>query len=170
MIYIPTYTTKLRGKEKKINEKYILYSPNKNIQYRYTGSEITIWDNHTFYYFKRLGNPEMAIEHYKWLINYICENYIEGVTLITPDVDWLQEDLATQIMTEWKEKCGKYPQLYIPNTWTISTDELNIIGHAIRKETVYENIHPKWVHCLAHIRKDLEGKTQLLSYDSIVER
>ena len=32
MIYIPTITSKVRGKQQQINLDYILYSPNKKIQ------------------------------------------------------------------------------------------------------------------------------------------
>lgn len=169
MIYVPTMTSKLRGKQQQINLDYILYSPNKKIQYVYLGSKITIWDNHTFYLFKRMHDPQKAFNHYLWLINYIKQNYVDGITLITPDVDWLDENDALLIEKQWSNNCKQYPQLYIPNTWRTNTDNLNIVGNALRKETVYKKINTNWVHCLAHKRPELKGKTKLLTYDSVKE-
>ena len=116
-----------------------------------------------------MHDPQKAFNHHLWLINYIKQNYVDGITLITPDVDWLDENDALLIEKEWNNNCKQYPQLYIPNTWRTNTDNLNIVGNALRKETIYEKVNTNWVHCLAHKRPELKSKTKLLTYDSIKE-
>jgi hypothetical protein len=163
MIYIPTLTSKLRVK---IEDNYenVLYSPNQKLNISVKGNNLTIWDNYTFYLMKRLHNKKVAYNHYLWLIDFIVNNYEEGITLITPDVDWLKNGI--QIEKLWNEKCSKYPQLYVPNSWKTSTKNLNIVGYALRKNQITIN-HLNWVHCLGHKRDDINSK--LITYDSISE-
>ena len=99
-----------------------------------------------------------------WFIDYVQNNWEEGITVVTPDVDWL--DRGLEIEDLWKQCCSKIPQLYVPNTWRTSIKYLNIVGHALRKNSLALN-SPDWIHCLGHVRKDLKSK--LLTYDSISE-
>ena len=160
MIYIPTITSKVRGEYENV-----LYSPNKKHPEIIMGKNITIWDNYTFYLYKRYRKPdkhEIAREHYLWLIEYIKNNWREGITLITPDVEWLK--YKNEIIDKWNKECYSYPQLYVPNTWD-NTDKLNIIGYALRSNS--PNVfHENWTHCLAH-KRDI--KCKLLTYDATVE-
>ena len=48
MIYIPTITSKVRGEYENV-----LYSTNKKHPQIIMGKNITIWDNYTFYLYKR---------------------------------------------------------------------------------------------------------------------
>lgn len=164
MIYIPTLTSKLRYCD--VDEDYVLYSPNEHLTKVVKGKKITIWDNYTFYLRMRLKNnkQERAKQHYLWLIDFIQNNYEDGITLITPDVDWLQDSLEIEQL--WKDKCSRYPQLYVPNTWQTSTDMLNIVGYAIRRNMT--QTHPKWTHCLGHARDNVQ--TELLTYDAYSPR
>ncbi len=165
MIYIPTVTSKLKYRE--VFHENILYSPNENLPIVRKG-KITIWDNYTFYLRKHLKNQEKAYNHYKWLIQFIKENYQEGITLITPDVDWL--DRGEEIEELWLENCKDYPQLIVPYTWreeTHSSSPLNIVGNALRKEQPSGWYHTEWTHCLGHKRENIP--TKLLTYDSISE-
>ena len=169
MIYIPTLTYKLR---ENIEEEYenVLYSPSKIKPYIYIAKNITIWDNHTFYYLKRYYKPnkqEKAFEHYLWFIDFIKTNYKEGVALITPDVDWMNEKYSKQIEELWLEKCYNYPQLYMPNSWKTSTDKLNIVGHVLRYGQDEKLAHSKWTHCLGFKGKNI--KSELVTYDKYKE-
>lgn len=162
MLYIPTVTSKI------ITEQYenILYSPNQKHPNKYKGTNITIWDNYTFYLLKRYHKPdkhEKAREHYLWFIDYIKDNYEEGITLITPDVEWLK--YRNEIEQKWLQECSQYPQLYIPETWE-DTSKLNIVGHALRVNSKTIS-HPDWVHCLGHTR---EVESNLITYDSVLPR
>lgn len=165
MIYIPTLTTKLRyGIDKEYEN--ILYSPNPNIKEKYKGSNITIWDNHTFYLRRHLldvNKQEIAYNHYIWFIDYVKHNYEPCITVITPDVDWL--DRGKEIEQLWIENCKYIPQLYVINTWRSDVTKLNIVGHALRKNSNSSGAHPNWTHCLGHIREDITSK--LVTYDSI---
>ena len=130
-------------------------------------NNITIWDNYTFYFKKRYHKPdkrEKAREHYLWLINFIKNNYKEGITLITPDIEWLED--KEEILEKWIKYCKDYPQLYVPETWE-SIDNLNIVGYALRITTPQKYVHPEWNHCLGH-KRDLNCK--LLTYDSITQK
>lgn len=164
MIYIPTLTSKL-GKVVNKQYDYILYSPNPKINDIFMGNKITIWDNYTFYLWKRLRNnkQEVAYNHYLWFINYIQENWREGITVIAPDVDWLEK--GEEIEKLWLEKCFKYPQLIVPNTWRLNTNKLNVVGYALRKNS--KEYHSTWNHCLGHKRNNLQSKIQ--TYDSVSE-
>ena len=166
MIYIPTLTSKLRiGLDKQYEN--ILYSPNVNLDKVYKGSNITIWDNYTFYLRSRYHKPDKHIKarnHYLWLIDFIKNNYEEGITLITPDVEWLKD--RELIEEQWNKECSIYPQLYVPETWKTPTDKLNIIGYALRINTPEKYIHENWNHCLKHKR---ELNSKLLTYDSTIE-
>ena len=161
IIYIPTITGRVKGEHENV-----LYSPNKNHPEIILGKNITIWDNYTFYFYKRYRKSdkhEVAREHYLWLINFIKDNWREGITLITPDVEWLK--YKDEIIEKWNNECYLYPQLYVPNTWE-NPNKVNIIGYAPRKTS--PNItHKNWTHCLGHTR-DINCK--LLTYDSIIER
>ena len=167
MIYIETLTTKLRTCNiEDIDRDYVLYSPHKNLNKVIMGKKITIWDNYTFYLYKRLNyqnKQSIAKDHYLWLIDFINNNWQEGITLITPDVDWLDDRL--EIETLWRDNCSKYPQLYVPNTWVSSIDDLNIVGYALRRDS--KEIHNKWTHCLGHIRDNIES--ELLTYDASIK-
>lgn len=158
IIYIPTLTSNITRVELPEN---ILYSPNpRNGKYKAKG--ITIWDNYTFYLmlkYNKSDKHEKAREHYLWLINFIKDNYEDGITLITPDVEWLK--YKDEIMEKWFNTCKDYPQLYVPQTWE-NPDGLNIIGYALRKNTPTEFVHEKWNHCLRHVR---DIPTGLLTYD-----
>ncbi len=160
MIYIPTITTKRQA-----NLDNVLYSPNKNNDQIVLGKSITIWDNYTFYLYKRYRKPdkhEIAREHYLWLIDFIKDNWREGITLITPDVEWLK--YKDEITDKWNKECYSYPQLYVPNTWN-NIDKLNIIGYALRSNS--SNVfHENWTHCLGH-KRDI--KCRLLTYDATIE-
>lgn len=164
MIYIPTMTTKLRFE----NGEYenLLYSPNKNLTKVVLGKNITIWDNYTYYlrckYLKE-DRQSFAKAHYLWLIDFIKNNYVNGVTLITPDIEWLDD--KEEIMQKWFNYCKDYPQLYVPETWE-NIDGLNIVGYALRTNSP-NIVHPNWNHCLRH-KRNLD--CNLLTYDSIVER
>lgn len=165
MIYIPTKTYDL--KEGKYEN--ILYSPSKSKPKIIKAKNITIWDNHTFYYFKRYykeDKQEKAFNHYLWLMDFIKKNYQEGITLITPDVDWMEEKYALQVEKLWKKECSNYPQLYVPTSWRTDTSKLNIAGYALRKNIKYTEFHPHWNHCLAHVRSI---NCDLLTYDAIRE-
>lgn len=160
MIYIPTITSKVKGEYESV-----LYSPNKKHPEIIMGKNITIWDNYTFYLYKRYRKPdkhEIARDHYIWLIEFIKDNWKKGITLITPDVDWLR--YSKEIEELWRINCFNYPQLYVPNSWKSDISNLNIVGYALRKES--ENIeHPTWTHCLGHIRNNLNSKIK--TYDSV---
>ena len=164
MIYIPTLTSRLRYND--IQEDYVLYSPNRNLQKVVLGNKITIWDNYTFYLHERLKHNKIqtALEHYLWLIEFINNNYVEGVTLITPDVDWLPNEISDIVEKEWSLHCYNYPQLYVPDTWNSDTSKLNIVGHALREYQT--NVHPKWTHCLGH-KRELDN-VELLTYDKFI--
>ena len=160
MLYIPTITKQVQNKINK-DYDYVLYSPSTRTKIKYKARKITIWDNHTFYYLKRYykeDKQEKAYQHYIWLIEYIRNNYEEGITLITPDIEWL--DKAKEVMKQWYKHCSKYPQICIPKT--CNENKLNIIGYALRPNSP-NYIHPKWVHCLMH-KRDLN--TKLLTYDA----
>lgn len=157
MIYIPTITTKRRA-----DLDNVLYSPNKNNIQIVLGKNITIWDNYTFYLYKKYQKEdkhEIAREHYLWLIQYIKQNWQQGITLITPDIEWLK--YKDEIIDKWNTECFMYPQLYVPNTWK-HTNKLNIVGYALRK-TSPTIIHENWTHCLGHVR-DINCK--LSTYDA----
>lgn len=165
MIYIPTLTTKLRYG---IDQEYenILYSPNPNIKEKYKGRNITIWDNHTFYLSRRLldvNKQEIAYKHYIWFTNYVKHNYEPGIVVITPDVDWHSKRLELEEL--WLSSCSHIPQLYVYDTWQTDTSKLNIVGHALRKETLVDSYHPEWTHCLGHVREGVTSK--LSTYDSV---
>ena len=160
MIYIPTVTTKRR---KEVN---ILYSPSSRNNELVFGDNITIWDNHTFYLknkYRGKDKYDKAFEHYLWLIEFINNNYKEGVILITPDVDWMPDKLREVIEDRWLEKCSQYPQLYVPGTYKYF-DKINIVGHALRPYHDITYVHKKWTHCLGHAR---ELPCELCTYDSI---
>ena len=164
IIYIPTMTGKLKSNMSDMD--YALYSPSSRCPIICKANKITIWDNHTFYLYKRYNKSDKhikALNHYLWLIKFIKNNYQQGITLITPDVDWLCEEFRNIVEYEWSKHCSMYPQLYVPDTWCFNTNNLNIVGYALRSSSplVY---HPNWVHCLAHIRNDIN--TKLLTYDS----
>lgn len=161
-MYIPTVTSKVLTKQ----YENILYSPNLKHNTKYKGINITIWDNYTFYLYKKYHKKdkhEKARDHYFWLIDYIKENWEEGITLITPDVEWCKYQNDVEAL--WLQECSQYPQLYVPNTWNLSTDNLNIIGYALRVNSP-EIIHENWTHCLGH-KRDLPCK--LCTYDAFVE-
>jgi hypothetical protein len=165
MIYIPTITSKLRYK---LDQEYdnVLYSPNPKMKQFYKAKNITIWDNHTFYLLRHLKHPnkqEIAYEHYNWFINFVKENWEEGITVITPDVDW--HDKQVEIEQKWLSECAHIPQLYVVNTWQSDVKKLNIVGHALRLNSNFDAEHPEWTHCLGHVRDNLTSK--LLTYDSI---
>ena len=162
IVYIPTMTSNFRYSDRieKLPEN-ILYSPNPKILNVYKSSNITIWDNYTFYLrskYHKKDKHEVARDHYLWLINYIKNNYIDGITLITPDVEWLK--YKEQIEIEWYKYCKDYPQLYVPETW--DNPKLNIIGYALRPNTSESYIHKNWNHCLKH-KRDIS--CSLLTYD-----
>lgn len=165
MIYIPTLTSKLRYT---VTEEYenVLYSPNKNITQKLKGKNITIWDNYTFYLYRRLqkNKQQTAKEHYIWLVNYIKENWEKGITLITPDVFWLQD--RDYIEKLWLQNCKDYPQLYVPNTWKNDISKLNIVGHALTINSKDKDYHRQWTHCLGHKRNNIV--CELLTYDKVV--
>ena len=169
MIYIPTLTSKLRNLKNRNKEyAYVLYSPNPKLDIVFKGKEITIWDNYTYYLKTKLKSPnkqEIAKQHYIWLINFIINNYEEGITLITPDVDWIQDGEDIELL--WNEYCSQYPQLYVPNTWKTSTEKLNIVGHGLRNNTPKEYYHKDWNHCFTHIRTDINSP--LVTYDASCE-
>ena len=165
MIYIPTLTNRLR---RGIDRDYdnILYSPNPNITKKYKAKNITIWDNYTFYLLKHLKHPnkqEIAYQHYIWFIEYVKSNWEEGITVITPDVDWHNKQKEIEQM--WLDNCAYFPQLYVVNTWQSDIKKLNIVGYALRLNSNYEVQHTEWTHCLGHIRNNINSK--LLTYDSI---
>jgi hypothetical protein len=163
MIYIPTLTSKLKYETREYEN--ILYSPNIKLNKVVLGKNITIWDNYTYYLRFKYNKPDkhiVAKNHYLWLINFIKNNYIDGVTLITPDIEWLQD--KEEIMEKWYNNCREYPQLYVPETW--NNLDLNIVGYALRINSP-DYIHPNWNHCLRHKR---ELNCKLLTYDSIIER
>jgi hypothetical protein len=142
----------------------ILYSPNKNILKPWKASGITIWDNYTYYLrykYNKKDKHEKARDHYLWLINYIKDNYIDGITLITPDVEWLK--YRDEIEQQWHNNCKDYPQLYVPNTWK-DISGINIVGHALRIDTPDSFVHKRWNHCLRHVRQNL--KSSLNTYDA----
>lgn len=159
MIYIPTLTTELRFE---IKESYdnLLYSPNKNLPIKIKGNNITIWDNHTYYLKNMLKDQDKAYEHYIWFIGFVKNNWEEGITVITPDVDWLKK--GEEIEDKWIQECYMYPQLYVPNTLQ-NPDKLNIVGYALRRGQE-DIIHENWTHCLGH-KRELDCK--LLTYDSV---
>lgn len=160
MIYIPTSTGYLQDKE----YEYLLYSPSQKYDKIVIGKKITIWDNHTFYLMNRLRKPnkkDIAIEHYKWFIEFIKQNWQEGVTVVTPDTDWLKTD---EIELLWLKNCKQYPQLYVPNSWINDTKDLNVVGHALRANTPNKFVHPKWTHLFAHRR---DCNSELVTYDSV---
>lgn len=166
--YIPTLTTFLKG-GKFVNglPENILYSPNESISKVWKSNGITIWDNYTYYLrykYNKKDKHEKARDHYLWLIRYIRNNYEEGITLITPDVEWLK--YRDEIEQTWFNNCKDYPQLYVPNTWHDSSG-LNIIGHALRINTPDKYLHDTWNHCLRHKRDIGHG---LVTYDSVIER
>ena len=166
--YIPTLTSFfVRKHEVKELPKNILLSPNKNILVPWKAEGITIWDNYTYYLrfkYHKKDKHEKARKHYLWLISYIKENYMDGITLITPDVEWLK--YKDEIEEAWYDNCRDYPQLYVPNTWKNSSG-LNIVGHALRINTPDKYIHENWNHCLRH-KRDINCK--ILTYDSVIER
>ena len=57
MIYIPTITSKVRGEYENV-----LYSPNKKHPQIIMGKNITIWDNYTFYLYKRYRKRVQGIQ------------------------------------------------------------------------------------------------------------
>jgi len=162
MLYIPTKTYNLTDGE----YENILYSPSKSKSRVIKARNITIWDNYTFYFLKRYFKKdkyEKAFNHYLWLINFIKENYQEGITLITPDIEWMPKNLSQVIINKWQKECKDYPQLYVPDTW--ENPNLNIVGYALRSNSV--KTHPYWNHCLGHKRDNLICPIQ--TYDAIKE-
>lgn len=162
IIYIPTMTSTFRCNNVKDVPENILYSPNSKILNIYKGSNITIWDNHTFYYKCRYIKPdkhEVARKHYLWLIDFIKNNYVDGITLIAPDIEWLK--YKEEIHKQWYKYCKDYPQLYVPETW--DNPKLNIVGYALRTNTPLNYVHKEWNHCLRH-KRDIT--CDLLTYDS----
>ena len=163
IIYIPTMTSALRHEVKKLPEN-ILYSPNSKLEKVYKAEKITIWDNYTYYLrnkYNKKDKQTVSKNHYLWLINFIKNNYQEGITLITPDIEWLND--KDEIMEKWYKTCKDYPQLYVPETWD-NTDGLNIIGYALRPNSTF--IHENWNHCLRH-KRDIS--CNILTYDSVSE-
>lgn len=161
MIYIRTLTGKLKEEDRE--KDYLFYSPSQKHDKIIKAKKITIWDNHTFYWrtrYLKKDRDEKSKEHYLWYINFILNNWSEGIIVITPDVEW--NKYKEEIEKEWI-KCSHIPQLYVPNT--INPSNLNIVGYALRKNST--ELHPTWNHCLGHIR-DID--CPLLTYDSVIER
>lgn len=164
IIYIPTMTGRLNNNTSSMD--YVLYSPTRKFCKVFKANKITIWDNHTFFLYKKYCKPDKEIKafyHYLWLIQFITENYQKDLILITPDTDWLSKKFRSIIEQKWINCCSQYPQLYVPNTWSSKTNGLNIVGYALRNNSPLI-INKEWTHCLGHIRKDID--TKLLTYDA----
>lgn len=156
--YIPCVTSSKNPTKFDIH----LISPRKN-KPLHKAINKTIIDCFTFGLIRnRHINP---YKHYEWYIDLV-EELQEDSTLVfvAPDWEWLND---TAYLNElWEQKIYTANCLVVPDTYLFDKVK-NVVGYALKN---YQNTaHPEWTHSFSKSYRELDGPTELWTYDSGTE-
>jgi len=144
----------------------ILFSPSqRNARLQY-GKNLTVVDCGTFGLKKNRTRID-PIQHYIWYMNFVLHN--EGNTRITafvaPDFDWLSKSEVLMLSQYWKDLKTKAPCLVVPNS-AVYSNTINIVGFAL-KPKMSGPVHKTWTHSFSKYHQQIDGPTELWTYDSL---
>jgi hypothetical protein len=127
--------------------------------------ELTIVDCFTFAL--RLNSRRIdPLDHYKWFIDLAEEiQHEDGVVLIAPDCDWLGTELTLELSDTWLSKINAKVMPVVHSNLFNMIEFENTVGYAINSK--YNGpAHPVWTHSFSQYYNQLNGPTELWTYDS----
>lgn len=162
--YIPTVTGR---KGEHLRNCYAVCSPSAAKPEIIRGKILTIVDCHTFYLQKAKPNRnEHAFKHYQWYIEFVRNRPKEQTLVyVAPDFDWIPKEYHQALFDQWVAAKITKPCLVVPN-FVLFNYTANVVGHALNQKQTGP-VHPVWTHSFSREFKQLEGETQIWTYDAI---